>query len=294
MLKRHRWAIVGAVLTGLVLPAAVPATTSAQEAPEPTTVKPDLPDVPVVESTTGSYVVVMADDPLLAALSQDLGPDCLITTNGYKDDAFIKLALNGLRMGKTVVLILEKLSELEREGFAVFGFKDVVDPLKADVRRRWAAFLDQSQGETVPQGGEEEGRSGVRLVPPDQRVEERQLFRWLVDCVLTALKHLDTGEKTRKYLLTLWQFIRLQAAEEALAAPGSRLGQLLREAEDHERPSLRSLAEQLRIPRERLPGLYETLGSLFESCRAANSGRAAVKSLSKQSLQDRRGESNAH
>jgi arginine decarboxylase len=51
---------------------------------------------------------------LLAALSQDLGPDCLITTNGYKDDAFIKLALNGLRMGKTVVLILEKVSELER------------------------------------------------------------------------------------------------------------------------------------------------------------------------------------
>ena len=51
---------------------------------------------------------------LLAALSQDLGSDCLITTNGYKDDAFIRLALNGIRMGKTVVLILEKVSELER------------------------------------------------------------------------------------------------------------------------------------------------------------------------------------
>ncbi|HTS02761.1 MAG TPA: biosynthetic arginine decarboxylase [Thermoanaerobaculia bacterium] len=51
---------------------------------------------------------------LIAALSQDLGSDCLITTNGYKDDAFIRLALNGLRMGKTVVLILEKVSELEK------------------------------------------------------------------------------------------------------------------------------------------------------------------------------------
>ena len=51
---------------------------------------------------------------LIAALSQDLGADCLITTNGYKDDAFIRLALNGIRMGKTVVLILEKVSELER------------------------------------------------------------------------------------------------------------------------------------------------------------------------------------
>ena len=51
---------------------------------------------------------------LIAALSQDLGSDCLITTNGYKDDAFIRLALNGIRMGKTVVLILEKVSELEK------------------------------------------------------------------------------------------------------------------------------------------------------------------------------------
>jgi len=51
---------------------------------------------------------------LLAALSSDLGSDCIITTNGYKDEAFIRLALHGLRMGKTVVLILEKVSELER------------------------------------------------------------------------------------------------------------------------------------------------------------------------------------
>ena len=51
---------------------------------------------------------------LIAALSQDLGSDCLITTNGYKDEAFIRLALNGVRMGKKVILILEKVSELER------------------------------------------------------------------------------------------------------------------------------------------------------------------------------------
>jgi arginine decarboxylase len=51
---------------------------------------------------------------LIAALSSDLGSDCIITTNGYKDESFIRLALNGLRMGKTVILILEKVSELER------------------------------------------------------------------------------------------------------------------------------------------------------------------------------------
>ncbi len=51
---------------------------------------------------------------LLAALSQELGHECLITTNGYKDEAFIRLALNGVKLGKKVILTLEKVSELER------------------------------------------------------------------------------------------------------------------------------------------------------------------------------------
>jgi arginine decarboxylase len=51
---------------------------------------------------------------LIAALSSDLGQDCIVTANGYKDEAFIRMALNGLRMGKTVIMILEKVSELAR------------------------------------------------------------------------------------------------------------------------------------------------------------------------------------
>jgi arginine decarboxylase len=50
---------------------------------------------------------------LLAAISADLSPDSLITCNGYKDETFIRMALNALRMKKKVVLILEKVSELE-------------------------------------------------------------------------------------------------------------------------------------------------------------------------------------
>ncbi len=51
---------------------------------------------------------------LLAAIAADLGPECLITCNGYKDDPFIGMALNAVRMKKKVVLILEKVSELDR------------------------------------------------------------------------------------------------------------------------------------------------------------------------------------
>jgi hypothetical protein len=190
------------------------------------------------------------------------------------------VTLRGQRQEEVARRLRERLPDLRREGLGIFRFKDLIDPLKADVRKRWAAILDQSQGEAAPQGGEEEGRSRVRVVAPDQRVEERQLFRWLVDCVLTGLRRLDTSEKTREYLVTLWQFVRLQASEgEGLEALDARLGQLLREAEDEERLSLRRLAEHLRIPRERLPGLYDTLGSLLEGCRAASRGRVAVKAF---------------
>jgi len=206
------------------------------------------------------------------------------------------VTLRGRGQEEVVRRLCDRLPELEREGFATFRFKDLVDPLKADVRARWAAILDQSQGEAVPQVGEEPRGNRARVVPPDTRVEERQLFRKLIDCVMTSLRRLDINVKTREYLSTLWNFVRLQASEgEEPGTPASRLDQLLQEAEGEERPSLRRLAEQLRIPRERLPGLYETLGDLLERCRAANSGRAAVRSLlEKSTFRNGKGGPDAH
>jgi arginine decarboxylase len=51
---------------------------------------------------------------LLAAIAADLAPESLIICNGYKDDAFVSMALHGIRMRKKVVLVLEKVSELDR------------------------------------------------------------------------------------------------------------------------------------------------------------------------------------
>jgi arginine decarboxylase len=49
---------------------------------------------------------------LIAALAMVSGPERLIICNGYKDPLFIRLALNGKRLGKRVILVVEKLSEL--------------------------------------------------------------------------------------------------------------------------------------------------------------------------------------
>lgn len=203
---------------------------------------------------------------LAAVWNDELLPD-LVTLRGQKQE-------------EVVQRLRQRLRDLQAEGIEAFRFKDLVDPLKADVRSRWAALLDRSQGEPVP--GENPGEV-VRLVPPDTRVEERQVFRKLVNCVLTGIRRLDASEKTRGYLLTLWQFLRVQASGGTEGTPNSFDASLLAEMDD-EPPSQRKLAEQLRIPRERLPGLYETLRDLLAKCQSAISEKTAVIPLERESI----------
>src|SRR6185503_5477910 len=51
---------------------------------------------------------------LVAALAMQKGPKTLIICNGYKDPAFIRLALLGRKLGKPVVIVAEKLEEVEQ------------------------------------------------------------------------------------------------------------------------------------------------------------------------------------
>lgn len=50
---------------------------------------------------------------LYAALAMEQSPDSLLVLNGFKDEEFIHLAFVGAQMGKQVVIVVEKLSELD-------------------------------------------------------------------------------------------------------------------------------------------------------------------------------------
>ena len=49
---------------------------------------------------------------LVAALAMQKGAESLIICNGYKDPAFIRMALLGRKLGKPVILVAEKLEEV--------------------------------------------------------------------------------------------------------------------------------------------------------------------------------------
>jgi arginine decarboxylase len=57
-------------------------------------------------------IEVGSKSEVYAGLATHTDPESLIVCNGYKDDAFIRTALLGRKLGKRVVLIAEKLSEV--------------------------------------------------------------------------------------------------------------------------------------------------------------------------------------
>src|SRR6202158_1622406 len=90
---------------------------------------------------------------LLAAISADLSPESIITCNGYKDETFIRMALNAVRMKKKVVLILEKVSELDRilEAARARGVKPLLG-MRAKLYARGSGKWAKSGGEAAKFG----------------------------------------------------------------------------------------------------------------------------------------------
>lgn len=85
---------------------------------------------------------------LVAALAMHKDPESLIICNGYKDPAFIRIALLGRKLGKLVIIVVEKLEELEQ---TIRTSKEVgVEPL-IGIRVR---LTSKGAGKWTTSGGE--------------------------------------------------------------------------------------------------------------------------------------------
>lgn len=179
----------------------------------------------------------------VAAWNDDLLPD-LVTARGSREKERLSAR------------IAAHLAELAEAGIASYRFKDVVDALKKDTRRRWRTVHAQASGETALEELDDGAVGIVRMIRPDAGLEERQGFEALLACMEEQIEKHEAAAKTRTYLGRLWTFLRDQATEDT----------------DETRPSQRRLAELLRIPRERFRELYDTLRRWLEACLAATSG----------------------
>lgn len=85
---------------------------------------------------------------LFAGMALQGAPGSLIICNGYKDASFIRLALMGIKLGKTVIMVVEKLEELKQ--IIAVSRQTGVEPM-IGIRAR---LLSKGAGKWSESGGE--------------------------------------------------------------------------------------------------------------------------------------------
>src|SRR5437763_5407704 len=112
---------------------------------------------------------------LVAAHAMHKDPESLIICNGYKDPAFIRIALLGRKLGKPVIIVAEKLEELEQ---IIRASKEVGLEPYIGIRAR---LYSKGAGKWSPSGGENAkfGLDTTNLVAASQMLKDAGLTHCL-------------------------------------------------------------------------------------------------------------------
>jgi len=112
---------------------------------------------------------------LFAGLAMQNHQGCLIVCNGYKDCEFIKMALLGIKLGKKVIMVVEKLEELKQ--IISVSRQLGVEP-QIGIRAR---LLSKGAGKWAESGGENAkfGLSTVELLSATELLKAENLSQCL-------------------------------------------------------------------------------------------------------------------
>ena len=153
---------------------------------------------------------------LVAALAMHKDPESLIICNGYKDPAFIRIALLGRKLGKSVIIVIEKLEELEQ---TIRTSNEVGVEPDIGIRVR---LHSKGSGKWSPSGGENAkfGLDTTNLIAASQMLKDAGLTHCL------KLVHFHVGSQVPD-ISTIKRAVREAARYYAkLAKLGYELGYL--------------------------------------------------------------------
>src|SRR5438552_6951060 len=122
---------------------------------------------------------------LVAALAMHKDPKSLIICNGYKDPAFIRIALLGRKLGKLVIIVVEKLEELEQ---TIRTSQEVgVEPMIGI----WVRLTSKGAGKWTTSGGENAkfGLDTINLITASEMLKSEGLAHCL------KLIHFNVGSQ---------------------------------------------------------------------------------------------------
>ena len=200
--------------------------------------------------------------PLIATWNHQLLPDLVTAWNK-----------------ESVLARLEALiAALPDEGVDVFEFRDLIEPMKSDIRARWQALQTDETGAAA---WVKEGEELIGIAPlagPGRDLEARDSYQQLMDCMGDSLDQVMQRAKTKDYLRRLWLFLRAWAAGHEAESRGEGEGPTGADTAGRLPPDTK-LGKALAIPRERIPGLKATLGRLIEACRGASGAEPGIESV---------------
>ena len=151
---------------------------------------------------------------LYAALSLEQVPESLLICNGFKDESFINLALMGVKIGKRVVIVVEKLNEL----------KMIIRRAQETGVRPWigirAKLYSKGSGKWASSGGE----SAKFGLTPSEMLECIRLLREYEMTDMLKLLHFHIGSQ-------ITDIKRVKAAMKEAARVYSKIRQMHIEVE---------------------------------------------------------------
>jgi arginine decarboxylase len=135
---------------------------------------------------------------LYAALAMDQSADSLLVLNGFKDEEFIQLAFIGARAGKRVVIVVEKMSELDH----ILRFADLAEGdlpmigLRVKLYSKGSGRWEKSGGEAAKFGlTTTEILEAIRMLQDADRLDMLQLLHFHIGSQLTDIKRIKNAMK---------------------------------------------------------------------------------------------------
>src|SRR5437016_9029593 len=135
---------------------------------------------------------------LYAALALEQTPDSLLVLNGFKDQEFIELAFAGSRCGKKVVIVIEKLNELDHVLNVAERHEGPLPMLGMRVKlySKGSGRWEKSGGEAAKFGlTTTELLEVVRRLEKEDRIDMLRLLHFHIGSQLTDIKRIKNAMK---------------------------------------------------------------------------------------------------
>ena len=134
---------------------------------------------------------------LLAALSFDLSPDALLICNGFKDDEYLRLALNTIKLGNKVVIVIDEFNETRRllETSKQMGVKPLIG-IRVKLYSKGSGKWVESGGESAKFGlTTTEILECVKIISEYNMLDQLQMLNFHIGSQITEIRRIQKAVK---------------------------------------------------------------------------------------------------